>query len=98
MVNVTEVMTQSEQVSQVLKLLSHPGRLKILCALIEGEKTVNELTELCELSQSASSQFLARMKAEGLLDSRRESHFVYYQIQDLKIKKLIKSIKEIFCK
>ena len=93
-----EMFKQSDEVSQILKSLSHPVRLKLLCALMDNEKSVNELTSLCDISQSAMSQFLNRMRSEGLLVSRREAHFVYYSIADQKLKKLMRSLKEIYCK
>ncbi len=93
-----EILAKSDEVSQILKSLSHPVRLKVLCQVMDGEKTVNELTEFCEIPQSAMSQFLLRMKNEGILISRKEGTFVYYDLADHKIKKLMKSIKEIYCK
>lgn len=85
------------QVAAVLKNLSHPRRLMILCQLTDGPKTVGELKELSGASQSAVSQFLARMKAEGLVYSERENQFIYYDIKDSRIKKLIQSLEHIFC-
>lgn len=85
------------RVSKVMKSLSHPVRLKVLCQLIEGEKTVNELVDFCNISQSAMSQFLARMKAEGMLLSRREGQCIYYRISDSKLVELLRAVKEIYC-
>lgn len=87
-----------EEVSQVLKALSHPVRLKTLCALVDAEKTVNELVEFGGISQSAMSQFLSRLRAEGAVTCRKEGTFVYYTLSDPKLKKLISAVKEIFCK
>ena len=93
-----EILIKCDEVSQVLKSLSHPVRLKVLCEVLDSEKTVNELTEFCEIPQSAMSQFLLRMKNEGILISRKEGTFVYYALADQKIKKLLKAVKEIYCK
>jgi len=93
-----EILEKCDEVSHALKSLAHPVRLKVMCQVLEGEKTVNELTEFCEIPQSAMSQFLLRMKKEGLLVSRKESTYVYYGLADPKIKKLLKSIKDIYCK
>jgi DNA-binding transcriptional ArsR family regulator len=72
-------------------------RLKILCQIMERERSVNELTEFCEISQSAMSQVLSRMKTEGMVVSRREHNFVYYSVADKKVLKLLQAIKEIYC-
>lgn len=91
------IVEQCEDVSQVLKSLSHPVRLKVLCQVIEQERTVGELTEFCGISQSAMSQFLGRMKVDGMLSARREGHHVYYGVADSKLLKLLKALKEIYC-
>jgi len=96
--NLIMMLEKCDEVSSILKSLSHPARLKILCHLTENERTVNELTEFCQISQSAMSQFLARLKSEEVLTSRKHGTFVYYSFADLKLKKLLKSIKEIYCK
>lgn len=92
-----EIINKCEEVSQVLKSLSHPVRLKILCQVLEGEKTVNDLTEFCRIQQSAMSQFLMRMKKEGMLNSRKDGTFVFYSLRDPKIRKILKSIRNVYC-
>lgn len=91
------LLRKCDEVSQVLKSLSHPVRLKVLCQVMEGEKSVGELTEFCGISQSAMSQFLNRMRADGIVESRREGTFVYYDIADPQLAKLLHAIKEIYC-
>jgi ArsR family transcriptional regulator, virulence genes transcriptional regulator len=91
------IVNQCDEVSRILKSLSHPVRLKILCQVIERERTVSELTEFCKISQSAMSQFLGRMKDEEILESRREWNQVYYQIADPKLIRLLRALKEIYC-
>lgn len=91
------ILRKCDDVSQILKSLSHPVRLKVLCQVIEGEKSVNELTEFCEISQSAMSQFLNRMRSEGIVSSRKDGTHVYYNIADPKLAKLLHAIKEIYC-
>lgn len=85
-------------VSSLLKALSHPQRLMILATLVEGEKSVSEIQEVCEISQSQVSQFLARMKAEGLLDCRADGKFRYYSIADERLASLVRAIHSIYCK
>ena len=88
---------QCEEVAQVLKTLSHPHRLMILCQLAEEPRNVTELEQLSGATQSAVSQFLARMKAEGLVTSHRDSRSVFYEIADPKVKKLVQNMHKIFC-
>ena len=88
---------QCQEAAALLKALAHPERLKLLCHLSEGEKTVGQLEGLCVASQSQISQFLGRMKSENLLEARREGQHIYYSIKDQKVSKLIKSMQKIFC-
>ena len=87
-----------DNVSRILKALAHPQRLMILCYLSDGEKTVGEIQQACDASQSAVSQFLNRMRLEGLVQSEKRAQFVYYKIQDPQVRQLIKSLYKIFCK
>jgi ArsR family transcriptional regulator, virulence genes transcriptional regulator len=94
----SELRRQSESVAALLKQLSHPQRLLILCSMAEGEKSVGEIEEICGASQSSVSQFLKGMRLEGLIDSRRDGKNIYYTIVDKKVLALIKSLYQIFCK
>ena len=89
---------RSNVVASLLKQLSHPQRLLILCSLAEGEKSVGEIESACGASQSAVSQFLKSMRLEGLIESRREGKQVFYSIGDKKVLDLIKSLYLIFCR
>lgn len=94
----TALKRQSEAVAGLLKQLSHPQRILILCSLSEGEKSVGQIEYACGASQSAVSQFLKGMRLEGLIEARREGKQVYYRIVDNKILKLINSLNKIFCR
>lgn len=83
--------------SGMMKTLGHPGRLMILCNLAEGERAVGELAEELDISQSSLSQHLARMRNEGLVESRRESQMIYYRLADGEARSVIKSLYRIFC-
>ncbi len=96
--NIENMKMSCIDVSNLLKAISHPQRLMLLCHLQESEKTVGELVELCEISQSQISQFLARLKAERILGSRKEGQYSYYFIIHEDILKIMKSLNKIFSK
>ena len=91
------ILKKCESISQVMKSLSHPVRLKILCCVMDQERGVNDLAAFCNVSQSAMSQFLKRMKLEGILKSRREHNFVYYSVANPKLLLLLHAVKDIYC-
>lgn len=91
------LLKECKKVSRILKSLAHPDRLKVLCLLVDQERTVGELVESCGSSQSQVSQFLSRMRLEGLVEGDREGQVVRYRIADPNIRKLIRSLKNIYC-
>lgn len=88
---------KAEEISLTLKQLAHPDRLMVLCHLLEGEKTVNELVEYIGASQSWVSQFLSKMKLSGLIDSKKKGIFVYYRITEPRLKSIITAIYKAYC-
>lgn len=94
----SELKRKSEDVAALLKQLSHPQRLLILCGMAEGEKSVGEIQRICGASQSAVSQFLKGMRLEGLVESRRDGKQVYYRVADARLLELIRSLDRIFCR
>jgi DNA-binding transcriptional ArsR family regulator len=92
------LMEQARKASDLLKALSHEVRLVILCLLSEGEKSVSELEEILTMPQAAVSQQLARLRLEGLVESRREGRLIYYRLLDDEVSSIIESLYELFCK
>ena len=89
---------QAAEAASVLKLLGHEGRLRVLCYLAEaGEVSVGELTSKIGLSQSALSQHLARLRAEGLVATRKQSQSVFYRIAEPKVLDLLNALHGIYC-
>lgn len=88
---------QAERVAEILKLIGHPKRLLILCQLSAGPQNVGQLEKSCTVSQSQLSQFLTKMKSEGLLEAEKSGSFVTYRIADTKVMKLLESLHGIYC-
>ncbi len=96
-ISIPKIARKCEEVSGLLRSLSHPQRLMILGHLAQGPKTVSELQKLCDLQQSQLSQFLGRMKLEGLVACERKGRFQFYSAADKRIVELIGAIQKIFC-
>jgi ArsR family transcriptional regulator len=82
----------------MLKSLANASRLLVLCNLVSGEKTVGELLEIVGLSQSALSQHLARLRADGLVASEKRGQMVYYRIASVEAQALLSTLYIIYCK
>lgn len=87
---------RADEVSALLKTLSHANRLLIACDLTEGEKGVGEIELATGVSQPHLSQELARLRRAGLVVARRESKNVYYQIADDRLGHLIDTLCTAF--
>lgn len=73
---------RASEVAGLLKLVANEQRLLLLCRLREGEASVGELVELSALSQSSVSQHLGKMRAGGILQTRREAQTIFYRLVD----------------
>ena len=87
----------AEEAASFLKTLAHKGRLMILCNLVQGEKSVGALEELVDIRQANVSQILARLRAEGLVATRREGKTIYYRIADPKVTEFVTMMHGLFC-
>ncbi|MBL0709795.1 MAG: helix-turn-helix transcriptional regulator [Colwellia sp.] len=87
----------AQKVAAILKQLSNSHRLMILCCITDGELTVGDLNEKVDLSQSALSQHLAKLRESNIVSTRRESQTIYYKIANPKIKHLLAVLQEQFC-
>ncbi|KGM57553.1 transcriptional regulator [Lysobacter arseniciresistens ZS79] len=72
----------ADEAAALLKALSHPARLLVLCQLVEGEHSVGELQPITGLSMSALSQHLAVLREMALVTTRRESQTIFYSLAE----------------
>jgi DNA-binding transcriptional ArsR family regulator len=88
----------AKRASEFLKALAHESRLMILCILTEGEKSVSELEDHLGLRQPTVSQQLARLRADGLVATRRDGKTVYYSVASDEARTVIGAIYDVFCR
>jgi DNA-binding transcriptional ArsR family regulator len=85
------------EAATVLRSLSHPDRLMLLCQLSQGERSVGELEELLGIQQPNLSQQLGVLRAEGLVNTRREGKRIFYSVKDPKSLVLLGTLYELYC-
>lgn len=83
--------------AKLMKALSNEARLLILCELGQGERGVGQLGEIVGLSQSALSQHLARLRADGLVRTRRRSQTIFYSLASREVTAVIEVLADLFC-
>lgn len=88
---------QVENMSKLLKTMSHPIRLKILCLLEDKELTVGDIQNEVKTTKANVSQHLTILRNQGVIDFRKDANFIHNYIADDRILKLMKSMRELFC-
>jgi DNA-binding transcriptional ArsR family regulator len=88
---------KAKEASDFLKALAHEARLMILCILCDGEKSVTELEHTLALRQPTVSQQLARLRVDGLVNTRREGKAIFYSLASDDIRVIINAVHQVFC-
>lgn len=92
------MQARSDEAAGLLRALANAQRLRILCMLVGNELAVGEINQqLPELSQSALSQHLARLRDEGLVSTRRDAQNVYYSLPPGPAQDIISTLHGIYC-
>ena len=82
---------------RLMKVLSNPDRLMLLCQLSQGEKRVGELEEILSIVQASLSQQLTVLREEELVTTRRDGKSIYYQIASPQALAVMNVLFEQFC-
>ena len=91
------VNDNADAAAALLKALANSQRLRILCLLVGGERSVSEINAKVKLSQSALSQHLAKLREEGLVTTRREAQSIHYALADGPAARIIDTLYGCYC-
>ena len=89
---------QLQHISEILKMLSNPIRLKIIMLLLENEKCVSDISNYLGLKSSVTSFQLSKMKNYDLLTRRKEKSKAYYKINSQKYGDFLACIAKVISK
>ncbi len=95
--NIAEFKDKAGGAAEFLKVLANESRLAILCNLIDGEKSVNELEVLLNLRQSTLSQHLSVLRRERLVKTRRSAQYIYYSLDSEEAGVIMHALYDIYC-
>lgn len=95
--NIAELQDNATKASDLLKVMANESRLMIMCNLLDGEKSVQELQTHVGLSQSALSQQLAILRGRDLVSTRREAQSVFYSLASPEAETLIATLYDLYC-
>jgi DNA-binding transcriptional ArsR family regulator len=88
----------ARQAAVLLKSMANAHRLKILCQLAEGERSVGELEGVIGLSQSALSQHLMVLRRDGIVSARRVAQSVFYSLVSREAQAIVLVLYDLFCR
>ena len=84
------------EAAECLRTLAHPHRLRMVQMLLQGDYTVTELAEACELPSAMASEHLRLMQRCGFLTSEKDGRKVYYRVAEPHLKSILKCIEDRF--
>ena len=96
--NIKTMQKKAAEVSALLKSLSHPQRLLILCQLVDRERAVSDLAGLLGAREASVSQQLTLLRKDRLVKTRRDGRTVFYSLARADIKALIGFLYVTYCK
>ncbi len=92
-----EMIENAGEAADFLKKLAHPSRLMIVCALVEGERSVRELEDGLGIRQPGLSQQIAELREAGFIVGRKESKHMFYRLEDGRVSEFISMMHAMFC-
>lgn len=95
--NPEKLEQNAEKASTLLKAMSNPSRLMVLCHLLKGESPVSEINQAVPLSQSALSQHLAGLRKAGIVETRREGQVIFYHLHSRAASEILQTLYRIYC-
>ena len=93
----SDMRLAASRACNLMKVLSNPDRLMILCQLSQGEKRVGELEQLLGIVQPTLSQQLTVLREEQLVSTRREGKGIYYSVNSAEAMAVIQTLYHHFC-
>ncbi len=92
-----EMVAMADEAAEFLKKLAHPSRLMVVCALVDGERSVRDLEDTLGIRQPGLSQQLAELREAGFIIGRKESKSVHYRLADGRVTDFIQTMHRLFC-
>lgn len=93
-----DFLKMSDEAARLLRTMGHGPRLRILCLLLDGTLSSGEIARQLGMRDAAASQQLALLRAERLIEARREGQRVLYVLAEPVIAALVTSLRQHFCR
>jgi ArsR family transcriptional regulator, virulence genes transcriptional regulator len=90
-------MINTDRASQLLSAMANPKRLLILCNLVNQELNVGQLADKVALGQSPLSQHLSKLRAWGLVKTRRDGQQINYALASDEVRQVLTTLYDLYC-
>lgn len=90
-------LEEARTLAALLGLLANENRLLLLCALLDGPRTVGELGKEVPVSLPALSQHLHRLRDAGLVAAEKQGQFVRYSLRDQRLRTVLAVLRQEYC-
>ena len=87
----------ADRASQLLSAMANPKRLLILCNLVGQELNVGQLADRVALGQSPLSQHLSKLRAWGLVKTRRDGQQINYALASDEVQRVLSTLYDLYC-
>lgn len=95
--DIDAMQAQASKASSVLSAMCNEKRLMILCQLVDGEHSVNDLADGLSTPQSTISQHLALLRRQGLVQARREGQTQFYSLAGEDARAILQTLQTLYC-
>lgn len=96
-VSIDDLEPKILEAAALMAMLSQPVRLRILCILLEGPKSVQELVDLLDMSQPGISHHLKKLRDADLVDTRRDAQTIHYSLKGQEVTEVLQTLHKLYC-
>lgn len=96
--HITDLEPRAEEAAQLLAAMANPKRLLVLCNLLDQERSVSDLSKIVGLEQSPLSQHLSKLRALGLVKTRRDGQTIFYRLASDSVTRVLATLYDIYCR
>ena len=97
MADFTKMEPNAGQAAGLLQTMANKNRLLLLCQLVDGERSVGDLTDASGLRQATVSQHLAKLRQHALVSTRREAQSIYYRLAGDDVRAIVATLYALYC-
>lgn len=93
----SDLKASASEACDLMKSLANPHRLMIVCALVDGEKSVGALAQTLGVRETLASQHIGLLRRDGVISARREGQTIYYALHSAHARAVVETLSNLYC-